>query len=101
MPHIPNVDKCLVKSTMLLVDLHRSFQRLVIRNRNERPIDSTDHLGQKDVLGRSPQQVSPLRTSKAVDEARTFQTEENQLQKFLGNVFGSSRRIQLGLKLLW
>ncbi|SPE28116.1 hypothetical protein SBA2_380023 [Acidobacteriia bacterium SbA2] len=78
----------MIKSAVFLIVLHQPFQRLVIGNRTERAVNSTDYLAEENVSGRSPQQIPSVRASEAVDKARHLQMEEDQLQEFLRDVFG-------------
>src|SRR5690606_9678220 len=62
----------------------------------ERSVDRADHIGQRDLIGRPGQDVTPLRTPLSPDQAGPAHLQQDVLEIFRGHVLPLSKLAHRG-----
>lgn len=83
---VANVEKNLEKRAMLHVFSNARPQRFGVLERRQRAVDAADHFTKKNLRGGALQQISAARATKAIDDARAFQIEQDALEKFFRQI---------------
>src|SRR4029077_17014331 len=84
---VSHIEKHLIERAMLSVVINQATQLLSISKRRQWTVNQPDDFAQMDFVRRPTQLVSALGAASAFYDARVFQLEQNQFQKFLWKSF--------------